>query len=123
MAILQTPGDVKSVKFVDLPATAQIAAIWTVTLRSAADTIVVPGLESVSAVGSLKATTTVTAEAGQAGGTSAISPQSVSGYTDATPQIGSSIINIASGSAGDVFVFATLHRPGAINNLSIADAP
>jgi hypothetical protein len=97
MATLQTPGDVKSVKFIDLPATDQVAGIWTVTLRSSSDTIVVPGLESTNGVGSLKATTTVTAAAISAGQTT---------------------VTIAAGAAGDVFTFATLHRPGALNNLS-----
>ncbi len=114
MAALQNPGDVKSVKYVDLPATNQVAAIWTVNLRSSSDTIPVPGLESTSGVGSLKATTTVSA--------SAISPTSQTGYTDAS-LVGHSLITIASGSAGDTFVFATLHRVGALNNLTIDNTP
>ncbi len=102
MAALQTPGDVKNVKFVDLPATDQVLGIWTVTLRSASDTIVVPGLESTSGVGSLKATTTVSAGA----------------LTE-----GQNTVTIASGSAGDVFTFATLHRVGFLNNLSRDEDP
>lgn len=98
MAALQTPGDVINVQFHDLKVTNQTVGIWTVKLRSSSDTIVVPGLESTSGVGSLKATTTVSAGA----------------LTE-----GQNTITIASGSAGDVFVFTTLHRVGALNNLEI----
>ena len=100
MAALQNPGDVINVQFLDLRVTDQVVGVWTVKLRSAEDTIVVPGLESTSGVGSLKATTTVAAGA----------------LTD-----GQNTITIASGSAGDTFVFTTLHRVGFLNNLSRQD--
>lgn len=102
MAALQLPGDIVSVKWIDLPVTNQVAGIWTVKLRSSSDTIVVPGLESTSGVGSLKATTTVSAGA----------------LTE-----GQNTITIASGSAGDTFVFSTLHRIGMLNNTSIDEDP
>jgi hypothetical protein len=102
MPELQTPGDVKSVKFVDLTATDQVAGIWTVTLRSASDTIVVPGLESTSGVGSMKAAHTVTAGA----------------LTE-----GQNTVTIAGGSLGEICVFSTLHRPGFISNLSRDEDP
>ena len=86
----------------DLPAADQVAGIWTVKLRSASDTILVPGLESTSGVGSLKATTTVSAGA----------------LTE-----GQNTVTIALGSAGDVFTFATLHRAGFISNLSRDEDP
>ena len=102
MAALQLPGDIVSVKFVDLPATDQVAGIWTVKLRSSSDTITVPGLESTSGVGSLKATTTVSAAA----------------LTN-----GENVVTIASGTAGDTFTFSTLHRPGVTNNTGFDHTP
>jgi len=101
MAALQMPGDVKCSKMVDISVN-QVAGFWTVVLRSASDTIVVPGLESTSAVGSLKPTTTVSAGA----------------LTE-----GNNTVTIAGGAAGDVFTFATLHRKGMVNNLSIDEDP
>jgi hypothetical protein len=98
MATLQNPGDVKNVTYIDLPATNQVAAIWTVNLRSSSDQITVPQLESTGGVGSLKTTTTVSA---------------------AAASNGQNVITIGSGSAGDTFVFATLHRVGVLNNLTL----
>ncbi len=102
MAALQTPGDVVSVKFIDLPATDQVAGIWTVRLRSASDTIVVPGLASTAGVASLSPTVTISAGA----------------LTN-----GENTLTTLLGTAGAIYQFATLHRPGVTNNTGFDHTP
>ncbi len=93
--------DVKDVTFVDIPATDQVAAIWTIKLRNTTyDLLKVSGLESVDAVASL--TDGVTAEADLL-----VDGHNLVVLTPSSEDI-----------SGDVMV-ATLHRRGAINNLSI----
>lgn len=102
MAALQTPGDVISIQSVDILPTRQVSKIYTVKLRSASDTIVVPGLASTSAVGSLTSGITVTAGA----------------LTE-----GQNTVSIAGGALGTKATFATLHRIGISNNLGIDEDP
>tara|TARA_R110000765_G_scaffold425909_1_gene539989 strand:+ start:3548 stop:3856 length:309 start_codon:yes stop_codon:yes gene_type:complete len=102
MAALQTPGDVISIKTVDVRAIRQVAKIYTVRLRSAEDTIVVPGLASTNAVGSL--TTGITVAAGAL-------------------TSGQNTVTITGGALGTRATFATLHRVGMTNNLTIDENP
>tara|TARA_R110000751_G_scaffold5489_2_gene24990 strand:+ start:789 stop:1097 length:309 start_codon:yes stop_codon:yes gene_type:complete len=102
MAALQTPGDVISIKTVDVRAIRQVAKIYTVRLRSAEDTIVVPGLASINAVGSLTTGIAVAADALTSG---------------------QNTVTITGGALGTRATFATLHRVGMTNNLTIDENP
>jgi hypothetical protein len=102
MPALHMPGDVKNVKFVDIVADNRTIGIWTVTLRSASDTMSVPGLASTSGVGSMTSGISVSA---------------------ASISEGENVLTITGGSLGDEASFATLHRVGMSNNLSIDEAP
>lgn len=103
MAILQLPGDIKSVEFVDLKAINKTAGFWVVNLRSASDVLVVPGLDSTSSVASL---------------TSGVTASNFYLY-DGTE----SPLEITGGSSGTEAVIATLHRKGLVNNLSVDYTP
>lgn len=103
MATLQTPGDIKSVSFVDIKSVNKTASLWVVNLRSSSDLLMVPGLDSTSAIGSL---------------TSGISVANY--YLYAGQQ---SPIVITGGSSGTQAVIAALHRRGLINHLSKDETP
>jgi hypothetical protein len=104
MAALQTPGDVNSVRFIDVPSLDQVVGVWEVTLRSTSDTLVVPGLENTGGVGSLTTNITVSASAIAEGDTT---------------------ITLAGSAAalGVKAVFTTLHRIGMTNYTSIDEDP
>lgn len=102
MAALQTPGDVKNVTFQDIKALDRVVGIWTLTLRSSSDTLVVPGLNDTDGVGSL--TTGITVSAGA--------------LTE-----GQNTLTITGGSLGTEAVVTTLHRQGFLNNLSRDEDP
>lgn len=102
MATLQTPGDIKANKFVDVKTIDQVVGIWVVRLRSSSDLLTVPGLYSTSSVGSLTAGVSV-----------------ANFYIDE----GRSQITITGGSDGTEAVITTLHRVGLSNNLSVDDDP
>lgn len=102
MAALQTPGDVISVRAVDLPKLDQTIMIWHLKLRSTSDTLVVPGLLSTSGAENLEATIAVSAGALTEGNTT---------------------LTITGGSLGAETVIVTRHRTGMSNNLSIDEDP
>jgi hypothetical protein len=104
MATLNGATDFKLIKFEDIPATNQVAGIWTVTLQTSTDFLVnvVPTLETTSSICSL--TSGITAVAGAAGG-------------------GFNTIQITGGSDGQDLTFVTLHRKGNSNHLSLDEAP
>lgn len=101
--LLQLPGDIRHQSFHDLKAINKVAGFWVVRLRSAADVLVVPALDSTSAVSSL---------------TSGVTASSFYIH-DGTE----SPLEITGGSLGTTAVIATLHRQGLVNNLSKDQTP
>lgn len=102
MASLQTPGDVISVRFVDVPSLDQVVGIWHLKLRSSSDTLVVPGLLSTDGAENLEATIAVSAGA----------------LTE-----GQTTLTITGGSLGTETLIVTRHRTGFLNNLSRDEDP
>lgn len=102
MASLENTHAVKAYAATELKLANQTVIIWHIELTSASDTIIVPGLESTTSVGSCSAGITVTAGA----------------LTE-----GRSTLTIAGGSAGSKAIIATAHRIGFKGNLSRDEDP
>jgi len=100
-------GNIKSVRFVDIPTLDQVVGLWHLVLQSASDTLTVPGLLTTEAVADLEYDTvahTILVSAGA--------------LTE-----GQNTVTIAGGGLGVEVLIATRHRTGFLNNLSRDEDP